>query len=415
MAVSRRDIFDCVWSDVIVSDGALSQAVRTLRRTLGDDSREPAFIRTVSRHGYSFVFPDVVEESEDVQPAAADLRTLAAQPDGTRPRPTADELIERLLRPFNRAGGIDEDQRDAAEQLHLLGTAHALDRLRMTPGHARALAVLRDARWDAPGAGAVPLIGDPEGLAAAWILVGLRARQAFRVAGRRWGGAAAGGAAAGALAGISGGLALVVAPASQASPTAMVALAAIGAVAGAVGASGIAAGIAAAEVLARSRRQAAIVAGGVVGGFVVGVIAQAIVRWTLEGLFGLRLPVVGGPIEGVMLGGAVGLGYSAATRRPEGGMATPAGRARWATALTVAACCVAAGILLSWFERPLVGGLVNAIAQASRGSQLGLAPLGSLVGDPSFGPMTQMLLAVLECGLFGLGLASGLTRRPIAD
>jgi DNA-binding winged helix-turn-helix (wHTH) protein len=56
-AVSKRAIFDEVWSDVVVSDGALSQAVRTLRRTLGDDSREPRFIRTVSRHGYQFVSP----------------------------------------------------------------------------------------------------------------------------------------------------------------------------------------------------------------------------------------------------------------------------------------------------------------------------------------------------------------------
>ena len=50
-AVHRREIFAAVWSDVVVSEGALSQAVRTLRRALGDDSREPAFIRTVSRHG----------------------------------------------------------------------------------------------------------------------------------------------------------------------------------------------------------------------------------------------------------------------------------------------------------------------------------------------------------------------------
>jgi DNA-binding winged helix-turn-helix (wHTH) protein len=41
-AVHRRDIFDRVWTDVIVSDSALSQAVRTLRRTLDDDSREMA-------------------------------------------------------------------------------------------------------------------------------------------------------------------------------------------------------------------------------------------------------------------------------------------------------------------------------------------------------------------------------------
>jgi DNA-binding winged helix-turn-helix (wHTH) protein len=48
-AVHRRDIFDRVWNDVIVSDSALSQAIRTIRRTLGDDSRAPRFIRTVSR------------------------------------------------------------------------------------------------------------------------------------------------------------------------------------------------------------------------------------------------------------------------------------------------------------------------------------------------------------------------------
>src|SRR6476620_7029841 len=55
-AVHRRDIFDRVWSDVIVSDSALSQAIRTIRRALDDDPKDPRFIRTVSRHGYQFVF-----------------------------------------------------------------------------------------------------------------------------------------------------------------------------------------------------------------------------------------------------------------------------------------------------------------------------------------------------------------------
>ena len=64
-AVAKHVIFAEVWSDVIVSDGALSQAVRTLRRALGDDSREPRFIRTVSRHGYQFVGTGVAEASDD--------------------------------------------------------------------------------------------------------------------------------------------------------------------------------------------------------------------------------------------------------------------------------------------------------------------------------------------------------------
>ena len=68
-AVHRREIFDRVWNDVVVSDSALSQAIRTLRRALEDDSREPRFIRTVSRHGYQFVFPDVVEESDSEEAA----------------------------------------------------------------------------------------------------------------------------------------------------------------------------------------------------------------------------------------------------------------------------------------------------------------------------------------------------------
>ncbi len=96
-AVSRTEIFDRVWADVVVSDGALSQAIRTLRRALGDDSREPIFIRTVSRHGYSFLFADVVEESDD-----APLRAPVPTPPAPSARLEAevdeiDGLIDRLL------------------------------------------------------------------------------------------------------------------------------------------------------------------------------------------------------------------------------------------------------------------------------------------------------------------------------
>ena len=71
-AVHRREIFDAVWSDVVVSDSALTQAVRTLRRTLGDDPREPRFIRTVSRHGYRFVGAEAVEEPDDAPAPSAE-------------------------------------------------------------------------------------------------------------------------------------------------------------------------------------------------------------------------------------------------------------------------------------------------------------------------------------------------------
>ena len=75
--VSRREIFDTVWRDVIVSDGALTQAIRTLRRVLGDDSREPNYIRTISRHGYSFVFPNVEEGDFEEARSPRPLETAA--------------------------------------------------------------------------------------------------------------------------------------------------------------------------------------------------------------------------------------------------------------------------------------------------------------------------------------------------
>src|SRR6185503_2246830 len=95
-AVHRREIFDSVWRDVVVSDGALSQAVRTLRRALGDDPREPVFIRTVSRHGYRFVYPEVQERPDDELPGPA--REPAAVPTAatTEGDPFAAPL-ERLL------------------------------------------------------------------------------------------------------------------------------------------------------------------------------------------------------------------------------------------------------------------------------------------------------------------------------
>ena len=233
-AVSRHDILDAVWSDVAVTDGALSQAVRILRRTLGDDPREPTFIRTVPRHGYRFVC-DVVEESDEgppepvpaaAEPVRAAARESGASPSGQPARMAAtatgastsfDEALEALLDDdAGDAEAAEVRRRQAAETLHELGTAEALDRLDRRPGHAVARAYLRETRWDVPGAGPVPLLGHPGWPAAARILFLLRIRRVARLAGRRWLAAAAGGAAAGAVAGFLGGLVLRFGPGSTA-------------------------------------------------------------------------------------------------------------------------------------------------------------------------------------------------------
>jgi hypothetical protein len=82
------------------------------------------------------------------------------------------------------------------------------------------------------------------------------------------------------------------------------------------------------------------------------------------------------------------------------------------TAILVALACGLGALSLTLAGRPLVGGTVHAIAQASQGSQASLAPLGALIGEPDFGPIARGLIGTAEGALFGLGLALGLTRRP---
>lgn len=55
--VSKDRFMDEVWRGVPVTDEALTQCVRTLRRQLGDDASSPRFIETVPKHGYRFIAP----------------------------------------------------------------------------------------------------------------------------------------------------------------------------------------------------------------------------------------------------------------------------------------------------------------------------------------------------------------------
>jgi DNA-binding winged helix-turn-helix (wHTH) protein len=407
-AVHRREIFETVWSDVVVSDGALSQAVRTLRRALGDDSREPVFIRTVSRHGYRFAFDGVVEEA-DVDRAALLTPPARAAPPATRP--VSGDPFEHALEKLLRDEDADE-RREAAEALHALGTAEALRRLDRRPGHEAARALLRDARWDVPGAGPVPLLGEPGGLTAARLLITMRLRRALRVAERRWAAASGGGAAAGAVAGALGGLALRLAPGSHAPASVAVTLALVGAIVGGLGAAGVGAGLAAAEAVARSWRGPALVLAGATGGGVIGAASNLVGRWLLEGLFGRELSAVGGGLEGLGIGAAAGLGYALATPRREGGMATARGAERLRTAAITALSCAAAAVVIAALGGHLAGTSLNFLARSFQGSQVGLAPLARMLGEPELGGLTRAVIGAGEGAFFGFGLALGLTRRP---
>ena len=410
-AVHRRDIFDRVWSDVVVSDSALSQAIRTIRRVLGDDSREPRFVRTVSRHGYRFVYADVIEEDEEGDWETAEPGQSDRLPPQSDPVP---EPYEPLLQRVTRAAvnvAEEEDQREAAELLHTLGTSEALRRLGTRPGHSIARALLRDTRWDVAEAGAVPILGEPAPFATARELIVIRLRRAATVAAARWASASIGGGVAGLTAGIGGGLILVAAPDSAARLDVVPVLGVIGGICGAAGGAGVGAGLAVAESIVRSRRALALVCGAASGGGFIGTVVQWLGRWSLAALVGANIDV-GGGVEGVVIGAAAGLGYALVTSHSDGGLAAPRGRRRLAAAGVIAAFCGLAALALALAGRPLVGGTIHMIAEASAGSQATLTPLGKLIGESDFGPLTSAVVATGEGVVFGIGLALGLTRRP---
>lgn len=66
--VSKDAFMDRVWQGVPVTDEALTQAIRTLRKALGDSAGSPSFIETVPKHGYRFVAPVAGEDGSERRP-----------------------------------------------------------------------------------------------------------------------------------------------------------------------------------------------------------------------------------------------------------------------------------------------------------------------------------------------------------
>jgi DNA-binding winged helix-turn-helix (wHTH) protein len=72
--VSKDRFLDEVWSGVPVTDEALTQCIRTLRRQLGDDAARPRFIETVPKHGYRFIAPVDGGATSTARPSDRDWR-----------------------------------------------------------------------------------------------------------------------------------------------------------------------------------------------------------------------------------------------------------------------------------------------------------------------------------------------------
>ncbi|MGN6113231.1 MAG: winged helix-turn-helix domain-containing protein [Luteimonas sp.] len=79
--VSKDRFLDTVWQGIPVTEEALTQCIRTLRKQLGDSVANPRYIETVPKHGYRFIAPvtggDAADESVHTAAATPVARTQA--------------------------------------------------------------------------------------------------------------------------------------------------------------------------------------------------------------------------------------------------------------------------------------------------------------------------------------------------
>jgi TolB-like protein len=93
--VGVEDLLNEIWAGVIVTSDSVYQAVAALRRTLGDNSKDPKYIATLPRRGYRLV-AKVAPWSE----------AAVALPSATEPTSTPETVATAAMPPIARAPSL---------------------------------------------------------------------------------------------------------------------------------------------------------------------------------------------------------------------------------------------------------------------------------------------------------------------
>ncbi len=245
--VGKDRLFEEVWDDVVVSDSALTQCIKEIRRQLGDDASNPRYIQTVPRHGYRFI--------ADVSVQAIDRNPTPSSVDAAPAAVAADRTESEVAISGDRPAVVERRGSEFVAASSLGGRESPLSRA-LTTAVASTL----------------------------------------------------GGAASGVLGGLLYGIGLAYSPINQELGTASVLLVMISLTGflGTVGAFGIGAGMAAAEYAA-GRRSAWRIVGAALGGMLIGGSVKLLGIDAFNLLFGRTPAGITGGMEGAALGLAVGL------------------------------------------------------------------------------------------------------------
>jgi DNA-binding winged helix-turn-helix (wHTH) protein len=72
--VSRDELLKGVWGHTALSSSGVSQAIREIRRTLGDDANDPKILATRHGCGYQLIAPvQIRSDDSESEPAIVDL------------------------------------------------------------------------------------------------------------------------------------------------------------------------------------------------------------------------------------------------------------------------------------------------------------------------------------------------------
>ena len=156
-----------------------------------------------------------------------------------------------------------------------------------------------------------------------------------------------------------------------------------------LGGAGVGFGIACAK-LAPTRAWHWPMLGGAAGGMLVGALVKLLGVDAFNLLVGRAPDGITGAAEGVILGGAIGLGAWLSDG--------------WSVRRSMAAAGLAgamAGAAITLLGGSLMGGSLDLLVRQFPGSRLKLDAVGQLIGESGFGPMTQLVTGALEGLLFG--------------
>jgi DNA-binding winged helix-turn-helix (wHTH) protein len=287
--ISKERFLSEVWNGVPVTDEALTQCIRTLRRQLGDEAGRPRFIETVPKHGYRFIAP---------------VKLIGNSAQSEQPNADSERWSEFLIE----------------------GTAGTL-----------------------------------------------------------------GGAAAGVVGGLIYGFLAAsqgVAPGGSAFSILLVLLC-ITMIVGIIGAAGVSFAMAT-EAFARTPSWQWIAVAAAVGGLITGSVVKLLGIDAFTLLIGRAPDHITGAMEGLLLGAAVGLAAAFARRAP---------LVRIASLLAGCAGAIAGIVIVLLGGRLLLGSLAG-LTRDFPNSHLHAERIGSLFGEPQFGPVTQLVSAALEGALF---------------